>query len=349
MIEVDAIFDALQERSLLSREQWEIIFSEAFDPFRGKLYHLADRVRRQFVGDDVYLRGLVEFSNYCGCRCAYCGISADNVTLSRYRMTPEQILATISGGYQRGYRSFVLQSGEDRWFTQERLCEILTAIKRDFPVALTLSIGEWKREALAAFRQAGADRFLLRIETSDPLLFRTLHPDSHWEDRHQCLVNLKELGYQLGSGVLIGLPGQSPGHLKRDLEYLMELRLEMVGIGPFIPHPQTPLGQCPGGTFTDCLTFLALLRVYLPDSFLPATTAMGTLDPQGRQNALKAGANVLMPNISPLENRAKYELYPEKICLADDAQVDRDGVERLLVGLGRRLNLGQGHITRGVF
>ena len=129
----------------------------------------------------------------------------------------------------------------------------------------------------------------------------------------------------------------------------MELRLEMVGIGPFIPHPQTPLGQCPGGTFTDCLTFLALLRVYLPDSFLPATTAMGTLDPQGRQNALKAGANVLMPNISPLENRAKYELYPEKICLADDAQVDRDGVERLLVGLGRRLNLGQGHITRGVF
>jgi biotin synthase len=348
----ELILRGLERGERLSHEQWPVVFSEAFDPFRQNLFELADRVRRKYVGDHVFLRGLVEFSNYCSCRCAYCGISAENPHLVRYRMTSDEILETIGGGFRLGYRSFVLQSGEDPSFSKDRLCEIFSAIKREFPVALTLSIGEWPREDLMAFRAIGVDRFLLRIETADPVLFAALHPDSMWEDRHRCLVDIKELGFQVGSGVLIGLPGQTPGHLQRDLEYLIALRPEMVGIGPFIPHPQTPLQGAPGGTLSDCLTFLALLRIFLPDAYLPATTAMGSIDPSGRQKALRAGANVLMPNVSPLENRAKYELYPGKIGLSmdnDAADAGQCSARQMVEGLGRRVSLDHGHIQRRVF
>ncbi len=349
MNDVESIWHVLTTRAVLTPAQADFLFSEGFDPHREQLYAMADEVRRREVGDDVYLRGIVEFSNICRCHCAYCGISALNADASRYRMTRDQIAETIEAAHRLGYRSFVLQSGEDPGYTVDDLCGIIGHLKDRFDVALTLSIGEWPREAYAAFKAAGADRFLLRIETSDPALYARFHPHSTWERRHRCLMDLKELGYQVGSGILVGLPGQDGASLGRDLEYLRALRPEMVGIGPFIPHPATPLAAEKGGTLAACLTFLALLRLYLPDAFLPATTAMGSIDPQGRQKALRAGANVMMPNVSPMENRESYQLYPGKICLTDDAGACRKCVERMVTAMGRTLNTGHGHIRRKVF
>ena len=264
-------------------------------------------------------------------------------------MSREEILATMQAAYDMGFRSFVLQSGEDRMFTEKEVVLLISTIKERLPVAVTLSIGEWPRASLAEFRKAGADRYLLRIETSDPELFARYHRDSSWEARHRCLLDLKELGFQVGSGILVGLPGQNGRILARDLQYLLGLQPDMVGIGPFIPHPDTPLADAKGGTLDQCLTFLALLRIYLPDSFLPATTAMGSIDPKGRQRALEAGANVLMPNVSPTGNRAMYALYPNKICLTDDALACRNCTERWVTAMGRKTNLGHGHIRRTVF
>lgn len=343
------LLEDICRRALFTEDMGAWVFSERFDPWRSKLFAAADAVRRTMVGDDVYLRGLIEFSNHCACRCDYCGISAHNPKVERYRMSHDEILDTMQAAYDMGFRSFVLQSGEDRLFTEKEVVRLLTMIKDRLPVAVTLSIGEWSRESLAAFRKAGADRYLLRIETSDPELFAKFHRDSTWDARHRCLMDLQELGYQVGSGILVGLPGQDGRTLARDLNYLLRLRPEMVGIGPFIPHPETPLADAPGGTLESCLTFLALLRLYLPDSFLPATTAMGSIDPKGRQRALEAGANVLMPNVSPTENRARYALYPNKICLNDDAQACRRCTERWVTSMGRKTNLGHGHIRRNVF
>lgn len=343
------LLEDVSRRALFTEEMGEWLFSDRFDPWRSKLFSAADAVRREMVGDDVYLRGLIEFSNHCACRCDYCGISAHNPKVERYRMTHEEILATMQAAYEMGFRSFVLQSGEDRMFTEKEVVRLISMIKDRLPVAVTLSIGEWSRESLAAFKKAGADRYLLRIETSDPELFARFHRDSNWETRHRCLMDLKELGFQVGSGVLIGLPGQTGRTLARDLRYLLELRPDMVGIGPFIPHPETPLANAAGGTLDQCLTFLSLLRLYLPDSFLPATTAMGSIHPQGRKRALEAGANVLMPNVSPTENRANYALYPNKICLTDDALKCRKCTEAWVTAMGRKTNLGHGHIRRSVF
>lgn len=345
---VDLLWQTLEAGDPLSPEQGLFIFSEAFAPHRERLRAMADAVRERVLGGQVFLRGIVEFSNICRCHCHYCGISAHNPEVRRYRMSDEEILRTIERAFGMGYRSFVLQSGEDPAFGAVEICRVVGKIKERFDAAVTLSIGEWTRDEYAAFRSAGADRFLLRIETADPELYARFHPHSTWERRHRCLMDLKELGFQVGSGILVGLPGQDGDSLRRDLEYLWRLEPEMVGIGPFIPHPQTPLGDARGGTIEDCLSFLALLRLYLPDAYLPATTAMGSIDPAGREKALRAGANVLMPNVSPTENREAYQLYPGKICLNDDAGACRGCVERMVQGLGRTLNLGRGDIRRQV-
>ncbi|MFZ2957531.1 MAG: [FeFe] hydrogenase H-cluster radical SAM maturase HydE [Candidatus Ozemobacteraceae bacterium] len=345
----DMLIKTCLDRVPLRDGEAQFLFSPAFDPFRPTLYKEADRVRHEMVGDDVFLRGLIEFSNYCSCRCHYCGISALNTEIDRYRMSREEVVETLAAGYEMGFRSFVLQSGEDRTWREKDVVALITSLKERFDAAITLSIGEWPRSSLEAFRAAGADRYLLRIETSDPELFAKFHPDSRWEDRHRCLMDLKELGFQVGSGILVGLPGQDGVSLGRDLRYLLSLEPEMVGIGPFIPHPKTPLADAKGGTLDECLTFLALLRMYMPDSFLPATTAMGSIAPDGRKRALEAGANVLMPNVSPTENRARYQLYPGKICLNDDALKCRRCVEGWVTDMGRKTNLGHGHIHRKVF
>ena len=345
----EALIADLVKRERISDETARLIFSPAFDEFRARLYEAADKVRLETVGDEVFIRGIIEFSNYCGCQCDYCGISSHNRELDRYRMDFDDILETASHAYGLGFRSLVLQSGEDRSYRASDICHIIEAIKGRLGMAVTLSIGEWPKADYAAFRAAGADRYLLRIETSSQALFERYHRDSKWYDRHKALMDLKELGYQVGSGILVGLPGQDGPGLLRDLEYLERLRPEMVGIGPFIPHPKTPLGNQPAGLIEHCLTFLALLRLYLPDSYLPATTAMGTLAPQGRQMALRAGANVIMPNVSPLSNRPGYQIYPDKIGQSDDAETCQRCIEDLVLALGRKPNLGFGHIKRKIY
>lgn len=345
----EAVIAALVNRERISGRTAELLFSPAFDTARGLLFDAADRVRHETVGDDVYIRGIIEFSNFCACRCDYCGISSHNRELERYRMTLDEIVETAAHAHEIGFRSLVLQSGEDRTYDVRDICNIIETIKNRLDMAVTLSIGEWSRMDFAAFRAAGADRYLLRIETSDQALYERYHPDSKWQDRHRALMDLKELGYQVGSGILIGLPGQDGPGLVRDLEYLERLRPEMVGIGPFIPHPKTPLGNQPAGLLAHCLTFLALLRLYLRDAYLPATTAMGTLDSQGRQKALRAGANVIMPNVSPVSNRPGYQIYPNKIGQSDDSESCQRCIEDLVLALGRKPNLGFGHIKRNIY
>lgn len=299
------------------------------------LFSAADEVRRKFVGDGVYLRALIEFSNHCKNNCLYCGIRAENSHVKRYRLTPQQILKTARQAVSYGYKTIVLQSGEDLWFDTDKLCEIIREIKK-LDVAITLSIGEKSREEYAAYRAAGADRYLLRIETTDKNLYEKLDPQMSWENRVRCLHDLKALGYEVGSGSLVGLPGQTVESLADDLLFFQKLPVDMAGIGPFIPHPQTPLAsEKSDGHFELALKMMAVMRLLLPDINIPATTAMETLHPQGRLIALKSGANVVMPNTTDTEFRPFYELYPGKICLGDSAEKCRGCVENKIKSIGR--------------
>jgi biotin synthase len=312
-----------------------------------RLHAAADAVRRAHVGDAVHLRGLIEFSNRCRLDCAYCGLRRSNTGVERYRMTHAQVLDTARRAEDLGFRSIVLQSGEDLWYTAERLAAILRDIKAATDLAITLSAGERDRETYRAWREAGADRYLLRIETTDPALFAALHPDDDLEARKACLVALRELDYQLGSGIMVGLPGQAVESIAADLLWLHGLGAEMVGIGPFIPNPETPLSAADGGTVPMTLRVVAVLRLVLPDAHIPATTAMGSLDPLGREKALQAGANVVMPNVTPVEFRENYQLYPGKICLSDDAAHCRGCLEGRIASIGRHIATDHGHTIRG--
>ena len=299
------------------------------------LFAAADTVRKKFVGDGVYLRALIEFSNYCKNNCLYCGIRAGNTHVKRYRLTPEKIVQTARQAAGFGYKTIVLQSGEDVWFDTDKLCEIIREIKK-LDVALTLSIGEKPCEEYAAYRRAGADRYLLRIETTDKILYEKLDPGMRFENRVRCLHDLKELGYEVGSGSLVGLPGQTVESLADDLLFFQQLPVDMAGIGPFIPHPQTPLAsEKPDGHFELALKMMAVMRLLLPDINIPATTAMESLHPDGRLLALKSGANVVMPNTTDTEFRPFYELYPGKICLGDSAEKCRGCVEGKIKSIGR--------------
>lgn len=299
------------------------------------LFAAADRVRRQFVGDEVYLRALIEFSNYCKNDCLYCGIRRSNPKAERYRLSPGQIISTAQKAVSYGYKTVVLQSGEDGAFDTDTLCRIIREIKK-LGAALTLSIGEKTREEYAAYRQAGADRYLLRIETTDKALYERLDPGMSWDNRVRCLHDLKNLGYEVGSGSLVGLPGQTIESLAEDLLFFKSLPVDMAGIGPFIPHPGTPLAaESADGHFELSLKMMAVMRLLLPDINIPATTAMETLHPQGRLLALQCGANVVMPNATESEFRAKYELYPGKICTADTPEKCRGCIQRKIESIGR--------------
>jgi biotin synthase len=310
------------------------------------LYAAADQVRVATVGNEVHLRGLLEFSNTCRRNCDYCGLRRDNARVERYRLTPEEIIATACEAEKLGFPSLVMQSGEDLWFTGPRLAEIIRAIKEKTALAITLSVGERDESDYRLWREAGADRYLLRIETTDPELFRRIHPDDDLEGRKACLLTLKRLGYQLGSGVMVGLPGQTPAALARDVLWLRDLGAEMIGVGPFIPHPETPLADAAGGTFDQALRLVAVLRLVFPYAHIPATTAMASLDPLGREKALQAGANVVMPAVTPTDRRALYALYPGKICLDDNARKCRGCIEARIRGIGRTVAIGPGHVIR---
>ena len=308
---------------------------EVFD----RLKEEAVQLRKTYYGDKVYTRGLIEFTNYCKNNCYYCGIQRNNCNIKRYRLTKEEILACCKSGYHLGYRTFVLQGGEDPWYKDEDIVEIIQEMKKQFPdCAVTLSIGEKSYESYRKFRQAGADRYLLRHETADGELYQSLHPASmSLENRKKCLYNLKELGYQVGAGFMVGPPGQNLSHLAKDLVFLQELRPEMVGIGPFIPHHDTKYANEKAGSVQMTLFLLAVIRIMLPKVLLPATTALGTMDPRGREKGLAAGANVVMPNLSPVENRKLYELYDNKICTGDEAAECRRCLGRRGESVGYRL------------
>ncbi|MBO4674752.1 MAG: [FeFe] hydrogenase H-cluster radical SAM maturase HydE [Elusimicrobiaceae bacterium] len=306
------------------------------------LFAAANQTRQKYVGDGVYLRGLIEFSNYCKNDCLYCGIRKSNMRAQRYRLSKEQIVEMARKAVDYGYKTVVLQSGEDGFFAVDVMSDIIGQIKK-LGLVITLSIGEKTREEYAAYKKAGADRYLLRIETTDKALYEKLDPGMSFENRMRCLQNLKELGYEVGSGSLVGLPGQTLESLAEDLLFFQRFPIDMAGIGPFIPHPDTPLfAETTDGHFDLSLKMMAIMRLLLPDINIPATTAMETLHPQGRLLALQCGANVVMPNITEGIYRKKYELYPGKICTSDTPAKCRACIEEKIQSIGRHVSTGKG-------
>jgi biotin synthase len=307
------------------------------------IFQTADAVRKKEVGDQVHLRGLIEFSNYCKKNCEYCGIRGKNKSIERYRLNKEEILETALRAESLGYRSVVMQSGEDPYFTAEVLADIITTIKAHTDLAITMSAGEFTYEEYKTIKEAGADRYLLRFETSSEELYKNLHPDSDFKQRMECLHMLNDLGYQVGSGFMVGLPGETPEILADNLLLLQRLDLDMAGIGPFLPNSDTSLAGAAGGTLINSLKAVALARLLLRNAHIPATTAMGSLDPKGREKALQSGANVVMPNVTPEEFREMYQLYPNKICLRDDPAHCRKCITGKIQGLGRTVSQEHGH------
>lgn len=305
------------------------------------LFQTADQVRKKYVGNEVHLRALIEFTNICHNNCLYCGLQAQNRAVKRYRLNDEQIFALAEKAAQNGYKTVVMQGGEDPFFTAKKLAALIREIKR-LEMAVTLSIGERPREDYLAFKEAGADRFLLRIETTDRALYGRYHPGMDFDNRLRCLHDLKELGYETGTGVLVGLPGQTARSLAKDILFFQELDADMVGIGPFIPNPDTPLKDAPQPILTPALKVMALTRLLLPQANIPATTAMETLEPRGRMKALQSGANVIMPNVTEGEARLNYALYPGKACAAEDPSKCRGCLENQLHAIGRTISQGYG-------
>lgn len=338
------LIDKLEETSHLTKEEWSALIRERTEETAQYLFEKARYWQRQYFGNRIYTRGLIEFTNYCKNDCYYCGIRRSNFHAQRYRLTKDQIMECCREGYGLGFRTFVLQGGEDGWFTQERLEEIVCAVRKSYPdCAVTLSLGERSRESYQGLFEAGADRYLLRHETADEAHYQSLHPaELSARKRKQCLWNLKEIGYQTGTGFLVGSPGQTPEHLAQDLLFIRELEPHMVGIGPFIPHHDTPFAREAGGTVELTLFLIGLLRVMLPGLLIPATTALGTIDPQGREKGILAGANVVMPNLSPVSERKKYELYDNKICTGDEAAECQSCLNQRMERIGYQLTSERG-------
>jgi len=312
-----------------------------------ELYRAADAVRRKHHGDGVHLRGIIEFSNYCRLNCCYCGIRRGNAELQRYRMEPAEIAAQAEIAARQGCGTVVLQSGEDPWYTVERLSEVISSIKRTSGLAVTLSIGERSRAELAALREAGADRYLLRFETSNRGLFAALHPDDDYDRRMSCLHTLRELSYQVGSGFMIGLPGSDIPLLADDILFAASLELDMIGCGPFIPAAGTPLAAR-GLAFDKEVYFkaMAVLRLLNPLAHIPATTAFDALTPGGRDRLLSIGANVFMPSVTPAEYRRQYQLYANKPCVDEEPGTCLACAAGRLARLGRTIAPGPGHSLR---
>lgn len=319
----------------------EIVDILSYDAQNEEIFTLADKVRRENVGDEVHLRALIEFSNICKCTCKYCGLRVLNKNIERYRILPKDIILCAKAAVDAGYKTIVLQSGEDSYFSRDIMCNMISEIKK-LNVALTLSIGERLKDDYKAFKDAGADRYLLRIETSDKELYSKMHPGMSFENRLRCLKDLKELGYEVGTGCLVGLPGQSVESLADDILLFKEIGADMIGIGPFIPHPDTPLNNAAFGNFTLALKVMALTRILLKDINIPATTAMETLNPNGRIIALQSGANVVMSNVTTAEYKKKYEIYPNKICINESANMCTNCIKDKIKAIGRTVSNGYG-------
>ena len=341
---MNTIIQKAKETHELSRD--EIIALLKDDSINDELFKAADEVRKKYLGDEVHLRGLIEFTNICKRNCMYCGLRRDNKNLNRYRLSHEEIIDFAKKAVGYGYKTLVLQGGEDDYYTVERLVPIVKDLKA-LGVALTLSIGERPFEEYEALKKAGADRFLLRIETTDRELYEELDPGMSHENRIQCLKNLRKLGYEVGSGCLVGLPGQKIESLADDILFFKELDVDMNGIGPFIPNEDTPLKDAEGGQFELALKVMAIVGLLLPDINIPATTAMETLNKQGRVIALQCGANVVMPNVTEGEYRKLYALYPGKICTGDTPAHCRGCISGKIRGIGRIVSDGPGFRANG--
>lgn len=315
------LIDKLYETHNLSKEEFVYLLENYDQETSDYLFSLARTCSQKYFDKEVYIRGLIEFTNYCKNDCFYCGIRRGNGKADRYRLSKEEILSCCKTGYELGFRTFVLQGGEDPYYTDEIMVDIIKSIREGYPdCAITLSIGEKTYDQYLKYFEAGANRFLLRHETADEEHYSRLHPESlSLENRKECLRNIKKIGYQVGTGFMVGSPYQTPECLAKDLEFIKELSPQMVGIGPFIPHKETPFGDFPAGSVDLTLFLIGILRLMLPNALLPSTTALGTLDKKGREKGILSGSNVLMPNLSPIGVRKKYDLYDNKICTGEEA------------------------------
>lgn len=315
------LIQKLKDTQSLAKEEWISLIENRTPELAEYLFKEARKVREEHYGKTIYIRGLIEFTNYCKNDCLYCGIRRSNKNAERYRLSKEQILECCEHGYELGFRTFVLQGGEDGYFTDERMVEIVSEIKTRFSdCAITLSLGEKSYDSYKKFYEAGAERYLLRHETYNCEHYAKLHPaELSAKARQQCLWDLKNIGYQVGTGFMVGSPYQTAENLAEDMLFIKELNPQMIGIGPFVPHHDTAFAKEAGGTLELTLFMLGLLRLMIPKALIPSTTALGTIDPNGRELGILAGANVVMPNLSPSNVREKYLLYDNKICTGDEA------------------------------
>ena len=334
----------------LTVDEYEFLVANRNDDSAKLLRNYAVKVRREIYGQDVFVRGLIEISSFCRNDCLYCGLRRSNSHCERYRLTPDEIIACSDEGYELGFRTFVLQGGEDSYFTDDVLGGIVRAIKaRHSDCAVTLSMGERSRESYEFLRVCGADRYLLRHETASPEHYAKLHPpEMSYDNRMKCLHELRELGYAVGCGFMVGSPYQTVKDIARDLKFIEEFRPEMCGIGPFIPHKDTPFHDYPSGTLELTCYLLSVIRLIYPPVLLPATTALGTINPVGREMGIMSGANVVMPNLSPVGVRKKYALYDNKICTGEESAQCRECLNNRMRKIGYEIVTSRGDMKRAV-
>ena len=343
------LISKLDADKALSKEEWMQLISAYTDENRKYAADTARAIAVSKFDKGIYFRGIIEFSNICKNDCYYCGIRRGNQECARYRLSKEEIMSCCVSGYQAGFRTFVLQSGEDPWYTDERMCDIIDSIHRSYPdCAITLSLGEKSKESYQKYFDAGASRYLLRHETANAKHYALMHPkEQTFENRMRCLKDLKEIGFQTGAGMMVGCPFQTPETLAEDMLFLCSFKPQMIGTGPFIPHHETPFKDCPAGSVELTLLLLSLCRIALPDVLLPATTALGTASKDGRLLGVLAGANVIMPNLSPVQDRKKYMLYDNKAITGDDAAESLSVLQNHLSAIDYHLTVTRGDYKEG--
>ena len=342
----DIIEKLYKSNDLSDEEFYQILQTSVYD---NALYEKADGERRKYYGNDVYIRGLIEITNNCKNNCFYCGIRRGNKNCVRYRLSREEILKCCREGYALGFRTFVLQGGEDPYFTDKIICDIVSEIRETYPdSAITLSLGEKAKKSYLDFYNAGANRYLLRHETADGEHYKKLHPaEMSLENRKRCLFDLKDIGYQVGSGFMVGSPYQTTDNIISDLRFLQKLQPDMIGIGPYINHSETPFHSFKSGSFEATLRLVSILRLMFPYALIPATTALGTIHPQGREMGLQAGANVVMPNLSPVGVRKLYDIYDNKICTGEEAAQCIECLKNRVHSVGYNIVTDIGNVKRG--
>lgn len=343
-----SLIEKLEKEHSLSVEEYEYLIENRNETIAEALRKKAEKVRKEIYGNDVYIRGLIEIGNYCKNDCLYCGIRAGNKNCERYRLSEEEILSCCEQGYKLGFRTFVMQGGEDDYFSDERMCRIIREIKTRYPeCAVTLSLGEKSRESYQRLFDAGADRYLLRHETADKYHYEKLHAkELSFDNRMRCLKDLKEIGFQVGCGFMVGSPYQTNSHIAKDLKFIETFKPDMCGIGPFVPHRATPFADFNQGTVELTCFLLSVIRLICPHILLPSTTALGTIDPNGREKGILSGANVVMPNLSPEEFRSKYELYNNKISTGAESAQQKNGLAGRMEKIGYRIVTARGDVIK---